>query len=386
MEQPIDRRAFLSAAGATLFAGCSGQSGADGTGVSTTLPTDTASGTTTGRSVETPTGTETRTAEPLDIGVVYVPFAGGKIGRCTSAAAPEVGRYGDPIPSTTVDRHVRQLSNAGVSSVMFNFGESEADYARYESYDGVESTRELGIEPYYVVGQAMRRERDVERDLTYLRDQFLPRDHARRVDDRPVVTLWDVHYLGWAGDEASRAVKRRIDEEWGGLREFVRFVRDALTLDGTEPVLIGDVHDNVLDGGFSSNYEALNAELDGVTTWTGLLRPGETVPWKEARDHVERNFAALAEYAAANDLRFEPTAFPGFDDRANECWGDDRYVPRDPSHLRDLLELAAKYATHGRATVATFNGWAEGHQIEPGRFGDEDYETSYLDVVAEFTA
>lgn len=373
MDDSTDRRAFLAAAGAGLLAGCNARDATGTTATDASSPTETRSA--------TPAG-----AQSLDVGVVYIPFAGDKLGDCTSVAHPEVGRYGDPIPSETVERHVEQLSEAGVSSVMFNFGESEDDYRRYEAYDETEATRDLEIEPYYVVSQATRRERDVESDLEFVRDRFLARDNARRIDGRPIVTLWDLHYLGWAGDERSRAVKRRIEKEWGGLREFMRFVRETLTTDGTEPMLIGDVHDNVLDGGFSENYERLNDGLDGVTTWTGLLQADETVPWHEARDHAERNFAGLAEYAEENDLRFEPTAFPGFDDRHNECWGGDRHVSRDPSHLRDLLELAREHATHGRATVATFNDWAEGHQIEAGQLGEEEYGTAYLDVISEFTS
>lgn len=75
--------------------------------------------------------------------------------------------------------------------------------------------------------------------------------------------------------------------------------------------------------------------------------------------------------------------FPGFDNRDNDRWGVDRYVPRDPSHLRQLIELAERYKTTDRINIATFNGWAEGHQIEPGSFRDEDYITEYLDVIRD---
>jgi hypothetical protein len=80
---------------------------------------------------------------------------------------------------------------------------------------------------------------------------------------------------------------------------------------------------------------------------------------------------------------FWPMVFPGFDDRHNEQWGQDRRIPRSTQYFRDLLQLAETYGD-GRINIYSFNEWTEGTQIEPGAFRGNDYGTDYLEIIEEF--
>ncbi|UPV99093.1 hypothetical protein M0R88_11200 [Halorussus gelatinilyticus] len=327
-------------------------------------------------------GTSGRGEPSLDVGVVYVPFVGDKFGECTTVAHPAVGRYGDPIPPEVTDEHVRQLLEAGASTVMFNFGEGDDDHERFRAYDDAESSDELDLEPFYVVGQALRRDRDLETDLAFVREHFLGRPNIGRFDGRPVVTLWDVLCLHWAGMQGRRTVRDYVRDRYGGFGELVEFVRSELTVDGLEPFLVGDVF-NAAVGGFPDWADPALERLDGVTYWVGYNPANPAANWDEAYDHIETNYDALSSYADENDLAFFPTVIPGFDDLHNECWGLDRRIPRSPEHFRELLALATRYSD--RVSVATFNDWTEGTHIERGRFRSENHGSAYLDVLASFS-
>ncbi|WP_435317806.1 hypothetical protein [Haloarchaeobius sp. TZWSO28] len=385
----MKRRALLAALG-TGLAGCSSSAGTGTTDRQTTRARtnrETTRSTTTETTEPTATepGTETTTAEPaadtVDVGVVYIPFAGDKFGKCTTVSHPEVGTYGDPIPQGVSSQHAAWLADAGVSTVMFNFGESRKDYDRLRTFLQAD-LGPLSVEPFYVISQALRRDRDIEADFAFLRETLLSTDRCHRRNGRPVVTFWDFDFLAWGGSEDSKEAKALV-EEYGGPAGFVAYLREQLTVGGTEPFLVGDFYDHAV-GGFSDDYAELNRHLDGATNWITAFGADVTGEWPAARDRVAESFAATRSFCDEHDMAYHPMAFPGFDDRHNSCWGSGRYIPRAPAHLRELLELAREYST-GRVNVASFNDWTEGHQIEPGRFRGTAYGTDYLDVVAEFT-
>lgn len=349
-------------------------------------PTDTPAATETLRETETvsETSEETATTKPpeaVESAVVYIPFAGDKFGKCTEVCHPKVGQYSDPIPPEVSSQHVEWLENAGISTVMFNFGESKIDYKRLSNFLHSD-LQSLSVEPFYVISQAIRRKRDLEADFAFLRKNLLSTSTAKTIDGKPVVTFWDFDFLAWGGSEASqRAVE--LVEEYGGPKGFVDYLREQLTVNGTEPLLIGDLFDHAI-GGYPENYAELNKQLDGATNWINAFGESGQVSWEYARNHVAQNFAATRAFCDQHEMRYYPMVYPGFDDRHNSCWGSGRSIPRGPDHLRDLFELARKYTT-GRVNVATFNDWTEGHQIEPGQFRDTDYGMEYLDVVREFS-
>jgi PGF-CTERM protein len=324
----------------------------------------------------------------VDVTAVYIPFLGSKWGECVDHR-PAAGQYDLTESADAVNRHVDQMQGFGVSTAMYNYNGVTAQDPQFHAFESADLAAELPVEPYYVPGHALkwntdRNPREVLReDLAFVREELLSRERVGRLDGRPVVTLWDVDYLAWGGNETAATVKRSVLDEWGDFASLVAFLRDELTVSGTEPFLVADVHDNAV-GGFPGDFAALNREFDGLTNWTGLLRPGETVPWREAYAHVEESYAATRAFADDHGQAYVPSVFPGFDDRHNDCWGHDRHVPRDPSHLRELLALADEYRTTDRVNLATFNGWPEGHQVEPGSFAGTDYGTAYLEVVKEY--
>ncbi len=324
----------------------------------------------------------------VDVAAVYIPFLGSKWGKCVDHR-PAAGQYDLTESADAVNRHVDQMQGFGVSTAMDNYNGVTAQDEQFHAFESVELAAEMPVEPYYVPGHALKWNADrnpravLREDLAFVREEFLSREAVGTLDGRPVVTLWDVDYLAWGGNETASEVKRSVLDEWGDFASFVAFLRDELTVGGTEPFLVADIHDNAI-GGFPDDFAALNREFDGLTNWTGKLRAGETVPWAKAYAHVEESYAATRRFADEHGQEYLPSVFPGFDDSHNDCWGEDRHVPRDPSHLRDLLALADEYRTTDRVNLATFNGWPEGHQIEPGSFAGTDYGTAYLEVVKEY--
>lgn len=322
----------------------------------------------------------------VDVGAVYIPFLGDMWGRCAKGQ-PAVGQYG-MTDSTAVNRHVDQMQGFGISTVMFNF--SVLDDAKYfERFVEAELTDDIPIDLFYNISNALkwRGDKTVKEQLDahaeYIREQFLRRENVSTHYGRPTVSFWDVDYLTWGGNEQSADVKRGILDEWGNYEDFMTYLRSQLTVDGTDPYLIGDFHDNAI-GGYSEEATELNRQFDAATNWTGLTNPGETVPWEDAFEHMRRNYEAIRSFTEEHDMNFAPMVLSGYDDRGNECWGGGKHVPRAPEHLASLLELADEYRTTDWINLATFNGWPEGHQVEPGRFDGTDYGTAYLEAIEEF--
>lgn len=322
-------------------------------------------------------------AVETDVSGVYLPFSGDKFGRCLTGATPAVGRYGDPIAPDVTDRHIDQMQGHGVTTVAFNFGESAADYRRWRAFEEASLSRAVDVECYYVLSQALQRQRDLEADLEFVRDNLFGHERYSRVGRRPVVQCWGVGFLAWGGNEASRRVQQRLLDAHGSYTAFVAHVRSALTVDGVDPFLVGEFRNQGL-GGVDEPYVELFSQFDAGSTWTGVLEPGETVPWEASLERTRENFEHLRRFTDEHDMAFIPTVYPGFDDRHNSCWGGGRHVPRSPAHLDQLLRLADEYRSMAKVNLATFNGWSEGHQVEPGSFRGEDYGTAYLESVASY--
>ena len=122
--------------------------------------------------------------EEVEIGVVYIPFMGSKWDRCSTAGEPAAGNYDDTYDPQVVDRQIDYLLDHNVSTVLFNFGEEDEDYRRFEAFLEADRASEINIECFYVISQAMRRGRDIERDFAYLREQFFPLENYSRRDGR----------------------------------------------------------------------------------------------------------------------------------------------------------------------------------------------------------
>lgn len=321
---------------------------------------------------------------PLDLSAVYIPFTGDKFHKCLIRTEPAVGQYGDPIPPEVTTRHIDQMQGHGVTTVAFNFGEESQDYERWRTFTESSLSEKVNVEAYYVLSQALRRGHQIDEYLGFIRENMFSRDNYNTIDGRPVVQFWGVAYPAWAGNDEAKAAKEEIMDEYGGFVEFVEHIRSELTLEGTDPFLIGEFRNNGLNGGVNEKYQDYFAQFDAGSTWTGILRPGETVAWDTSFESTRKNFEAIRAFTDEHDMEFVPTVYPGFNDTHNSCWGGDRHTPRSPDHLAQLLKLADQYRTLDKVNIASWNGWSEGHQIEPGMFQRSEYGTDYLNVVREF--
>ncbi|NEU58611.1 hypothetical protein [Halorussus sp. MSC15.2] len=310
----------------------------------------------------------------LDVGAVYIPFLGDKWGKCIDHH-PAIGQY-SITETDVINHHVNQMLQNGISTVLFNFGANKRDFDRFLKFRKAKRTNDIAIEIFWVIHRIFQRNHDFAPFLKFVRDEMVSLPNYKTVNDRPVVNFWAPGYLALNEDAT-----RRIENEWGGIDKLFNHIRNELTVDGNEPFLVGGIGSWAFEG-FPNAIEQFGRQFDAITSWVGNPKAGYN-PWERHRKKVGEIFRRSFWYAIENDLEFVPMVFPGFDDRPNDCWGDGRHVPRSPKHLAELFNLAKKYRTVDRTYVATWNGWPEGHQIEPGTFSGQDYGTAYLDVVKE---
>ncbi|NEU58789.1 hypothetical protein [Halorussus sp. MSC15.2] len=305
---------------------------------------------------------------------MYIPFLGDKWGECIDHH-PAVGQY-SITDTDVINKQIAQMQSSGISTVLFNFGASELDFKRFRKFRRADRTADITIEAFWVIGRIFQRNYELAPYLEFIRNEMISLPNYETIDGRPVVTFWAPGYIAVNEDPMTR-----IQAEWGGLEGLISKIRSELTVDGNEPFLVGDIGGRSV-GGFSDAIKRLGQQFDAITSWVGSPDPGFN-PWDRHRAKVEKTFRRSFWFAIANDIEFVPMVFPGFDDRSNSCWGGETHVPRSPQHLAELFNLAKKYRTVDRTYVATWNGWPEGHQIEPGTFSGQDYGTAYLDVVKE---
>lgn len=392
----MNRRQYLSLLGSGslgFLAGC--QEGPQDTTTRTATET-TSTPTTTAR--ETTTTTEAKDTEttieeperdlgPMEFGAVYIPFMGDKWEDC-AVGTPAIGEYTDTADSAVVSTHIDQMTSNNIPRVLFNFGEEHEDYQRWRDFTRAPNFSEVEIECYYVISQALRRDRDITKDFEFIRQNLLPLDNYRAHEGRPVIQFWDVRYLVWGGNEESSRVKEKLLNEWGDITSFFEFVREELTLNGTPPYMIGDFKSQGIDyrnHGLNEHVRGLLNSFDAAATWTGHTPPNQTYPWEKALPYVQANFEGYMELVEEFNIDFVPTVFPGFDDRENDCWGENRHVPRSQEKFRAMIKLADEYRTTDMVNIATWNGWNEGHQIEPGSHQGEQYGNAFLEITNHFT-
>jgi hypothetical protein len=290
--------------------------------------------------------------------------------------------------------HVDQMQGHGVTSMIVDYNGKPQNEERIRqqvehTLPGTEPVLEVELISANLYKWAPERDltfrENLSSSLEFVRETLLSRENYGTVDDgtdgddRPVVTFWGNGFL--AHSEEARTT---IEDEWGGTEGFVAWVREALTVDGTDPYLVTDTPDGHVGPG-PAKFRNLFQHYDAVTNWMGVneLERQGTLEWNAALEYTDRNMAATREWALEQDIGYIPTAFPGFDDRGNTCWGHDRYLSRDPERFAQVLDLAAEYRTDppNRITVGSWSGWPEGHIVEPGSFRGEDYWTTYVEQI-----
>lgn len=307
----------------------------------------------------------------FDVGAVYIPFVGDKFGRCFDQRKPAIGYY-DMMDSDAVNYHIDIMQGFGISTLMFNFGEGHPDLKRFRQFRGAELANEIDIEAFWVINRVFQRDLDLEKYLDFMREEMFSLNNYSRYQKQPVVQCWATAYLRW-----HQPTREYLREEYGSLQGFINYVRDRLSVNGRDPYLIAHEPAPALNPDFANAF-------DGYTTWFGPLTRLGQPSWGEFINAKEKIARRVSQFARSNGKDYLPMAVPGFDDRANTCWGGDRYVPRSSAHLADMFELADRFRTRKRINIATFNGWPEGHQIEPGRINGQRYGTEYLEKVKRY--
>jgi hypothetical protein len=329
----------------------------------------------------------------LDVGAVYIPWAGDKFGKCLDAAHPSIGQYSYPTAPEVRSKHFDQMQGHGITNVLFNFNGTDDDRRSAKRYLESNLADQVRVRPKYSIkdyrwnpgeqGQSWKKW-VVPRDMKFIQKQFLSHENAFTYNDRPVINIWNADYWGWESD-----YRERIKQEWGSFESFVTDLRSHLQVEGKDPFIIGGVSAGRGYWGFDESAPLLK-EFDATTTWTNTWALAEEeldtnqANWSNLMPYIEANFKGHRKFTETHDMEFIPMVFPGFDDRLNTCWGQDRYIPRSQEQFKDLLELADEYRTTNMIDIATWNDWTEGTQIEPGSFRDTDYGTEYLKIVQEF--
>lgn len=322
----------------------------------------------------------------LNLGGLYMSQAGDALTNNLSDepdTEPAVGIYNSPIPPEITSRHIDQMTAFGFTHVGYDFG-GVPQSGWSKAFLKSDLANQIDILPTYiksVFDRTMDRNWKTEilpRDLSYLRERFLSRDNAVTIDGRPVLDSWNWRVL--AVEEEKRT---KLMDEFGSFEAFVDTVRDLARTERGDPHLmfgIGAAGAH-LDHEDLAPLRELAKQFDTITTWFHGTRGG----WDAVIDRAIADFEGCRQFANEHDMEFVPLARPGYDERwdTGDYRTTERYLPRDPDRLRQLLQLCDQYRTTDRVFVP-YNDWIEGHTIEPGTFTGTDYGTTYLEVVEEF--
>jgi hypothetical protein len=306
---------------------------------------------------------------------------------------PETGPYSQTVHDfdrsnrEAFERHFDLMRGHGINRVQFNLGENDKERDRIRMYqNNVELLDEMKIEFSYPIIQAFRRERDIFEDFDVMVEILEEHEELGTVDGRPAVYLWSFPGLYHNDD-----IYSRITSQHGSLEELVYEIRDALTVADSDPFLIPDIW------GFGEVWDRTKFEpedlypaitaCDGVSHWnTELLNKQGEATQEEWLDSMYDRITGTRSFADEHDLEYVPLIMPGFDDRDNEIWGEDRYAKPAPEVLDQMAAWATEYATTDLCFVATWNDWAEGTMIEPGTYDGDDFGTAYLEVLETYVS
>lgn len=326
----------------------------------------------------------------LNIGAVYHPFYRQWETGCLEGRHPRVGRHNPPYPAWVLNRHIDQMSGFGIERVMLEYEGDPNQEKEIKRFLDMDLVGQIKVEPFYTVSNHFwaedaqnpvdsYKEDLVKPHMSWMRKQVLERDNASTFDGHPVLQIWNP--VVWAGRDYQYD---RIMEEWGSYENFIDDIRGHLTVDGTEPFIVGGTNWWGESGYPSERKKELSRQFDGVTTWVAGAAQGDDgyASQEEALAWMEENFQGHRDFVDRHDMEFIPMTFPGFDERGENC-GPGRVTPRSPGFFKEIFKLADKYRTTKMVNIAVYNHWKEATHIEPGTFRDNEYGTAYLEVVQD---
>jgi len=334
--------------------------------------------------------------QDIEVGGCYMPFFAfdNRWNDC-AVGTPEIGAY-YMNDEEALNRHADLMQGFGITRWQIDF----VNVGHVETFLSTRANTlatNVPLEINYTISNSVewRDEgatigENIDSSLQKIRDEFFAYENYASRDGRPVVKFWSISTVTWDGNEIGTKLKEYVLENHGSFAEFGRYLREKLTKNGTNPYIIGGFRSTGQgyyeydDPAWLEDRFDLAKTFDAVSNWTGDNPSNQTVSQQEHLEFQEENFAGYQELANDYGIEFIPVVHPGFDDRDNECWGENRYIPPDADHLEAMFELANEYRTTDRIDVATFNDWGEGHQVEPGTYDGESYGTRRLEVVKEF--
>lgn len=316
-----------------------------------------------------------------DIGATYRPAAGGDWDRCLDGS-PTVGEYSVPPSGETLTRQFDQAQWAGIDRWVVQINDSrqlEPLRTLYDTPLGGAVPVEVAFDPHRAL-----RSGTVESELSAIRDRIAAAPAYATQDGRPVVSL--ARLGAYDGDRGGFYPHPNVTAAFDTPGAFVATIRETLTVDGTEPYLVGGLGMRSLhnyETNLTDEYRAFAARFDAL--FQDPWDPGEgTVPWETAFQRNADRLYAARKLADDVGIGFEPVVFPGWDHTLDTCSDSEEVIPRSPEHLAAFLRAADLYGTTGRIRIDSFNDWAGGTQIEPGQAHGTDYGTSYLESVRSF--
>jgi hypothetical protein len=327
----------------------------------------------------------------LDVGAETFSLGQQMFTNCLTGieTTPAVGveDYGSPPTTVTSTRHIDQMTGFGVNRVNLTFGTglSKPNIQQFLDspiIDQIDVAVEYSIKNEKTWSETVDSWKNdiVEPHMEYIRENILSRDNVATYDGRPLFTVSNA-----AGGWLPESQRDRIKEEWGSYENFVDDIRNLLTVDGKEPFITGTFGGWGLSNYSNEDARSLASQMDAVRNQKIVtLHDDMRGEWDSTLQLAEDSYSGHQEFAKENGLDFVPLTGPGFDDRANTCWGPNRLVPRSQSGFRKLLALADEYSTTDMIDIATWNDWTEGTQIEPGSYRGNNYGNGYLELIKDF--
>lgn len=327
----------------------------------------------------------------LDIGVEYFQLGEEMFTECLAngiETAPQVGveGYGDPIRPETTSKHFDQMQGHGIGRVIYTFNGTGSFETRLNTFLSSSLIDSIQVEAGYFISPDVwddtenLKENVVKPHMSTIKEYILDRENTATFQNRP--TFMVDNAMGWVGRGD------RIKDEWGSYESFIGDIRNLLKVNGKEPFIIAGMGAQGARDSYIEEHAKLSRHCDAVTNLIAGPVWGDqedkTATQRAVLDWMEENYRGHREFARENDLEFFPRVFPGFDRRANTCWGDDELVPRSRNFFESMLQLADEYRTADRVNIFTWNDFTEGTAIEPGTWRGNQYGQSYVNAVKDF--
>lgn len=314
---------------------------------------------------------------PWTVSCKYRP--GGGNWNC-KAGTPQIGAYEQA--SRNANRHLDQMTGHGVRRVQLRFRPDQLQTPEKRIIDSGLSEG-FRIQYQFDIVQSIDNG-TLQNDLRKLKQRIESIDPVHRdlENSSPVISILSVYSFG-GDDTESKRLEKAVNDRYGGFSELMELVRSTLRIDDSDPYLIAET-----GMGLSRPRNGTDEFLSWVKSFDAITHPlwlGDMGPnYLKAVRKVESLSRNKWRWATENNLDFIPVVFPGYDNRENECWEtESAYVKRTVNGFRRSLAVASEYATTDRLTVASFNDWFDGTQVEPGTADGSQYGTSYLEQIKE---